>query len=161
MGGKPRVDRPPINSGRESMKAASVGMSREKGRRYDIAQTLKSCRKDEAEQGAKAALGGKYCRGGIAEGASQPTTGTDPGAEVAGDNNSKKRRARVSCAEDQFQARELMAQDYPAPLVATRLVMSWPSLHSRKQTQGTGVIKPTTSRSWWRVEGSLRMGIGE
>lgn len=59
MGRKPRVDRTPEEKWQivqEGMKSGNVS---ETCRRYGIAQTLYYRWKDEAEQGAKAALGGK------------------------------------------------------------------------------------------------------
>lgn len=73
-------------------------------------------------------LGEKRRRGGIGEGPSHPTIGTDPGAEVAGDQIPKKRRARVSCAAVHSYAWKLMVQDCTASLVAAMLVIGRPSL---------------------------------
>jgi len=59
MGRKPRVERTPEEKWQivqEGMKSGNVS---ETCRRYGIAQTLYYRWKDEAEQGAKAALGGK------------------------------------------------------------------------------------------------------
>jgi len=59
MGRKPRVDRTPEEKWQivqEGMKSGNVS---ETCRRHGIAQTLYYRWKDEAEQGAKAALGGK------------------------------------------------------------------------------------------------------
>jgi len=59
MGMKPRVDRTPEEKWQivqEGMKSGNVS---ETCRRYGIAQRLHYRWKDEAEQGAKAALGGK------------------------------------------------------------------------------------------------------
>ena len=86
MSRKPRVDRSPEEKWQivqEGMKSGNVS---ETCRRYGIAQTLYYRWKDEAEQGAKAALGGeKRCRGRNREGPPHPATGTNSGAEVAGD----------------------------------------------------------------------------
>jgi transposase len=59
MGRKPRVDRSPEEKWQivqEGLKSGNVSETR---RRYGIAQTLYYRWKDEAEQGAKAALGGR------------------------------------------------------------------------------------------------------
>jgi transposase len=63
MGRKPRVERTPEEKWQiiqEGMKSGNVS---ETCRRYGIAQTLYYRWKDEAEQGAKAALGGKSAAG--------------------------------------------------------------------------------------------------
>ena len=56
MGRKPRVDRSRRRSGRSCRKASGAGTSR---RRADATGSLRICSKDEAEHGAKAALGGE------------------------------------------------------------------------------------------------------
>ena len=67
MSRKPRVDRTPEEKWQiiqEGMKSGNVS---ETCRRHGIAQTLYYRWKDEAEQGAKAALGGRSAAGGVDE----------------------------------------------------------------------------------------------
>ena len=58
MGRKPRVDRSPEEKWQIVQEGLKSGNVSETCRRFGIAQTL-YYRKDEAEQGAKAALGGR------------------------------------------------------------------------------------------------------
>ena len=80
MGRKPRVDRTPEEKWQiiqEGMKSGNVS---ETCRRHGIAQTLYYRWKDEAEQGAKAALGGEErCGRGNRERSAHPATGTNAG----------------------------------------------------------------------------------
>src|ERR1700688_1092691 len=110
MSRKPRVDRSPEEKWQIVQEGIKSGNVSETCRRHGIAPNLFYRWKDEADQGAKAALGGeKRCRGRNREGPPYPATGTDTGAEVAGDRNPKKRRRRVSCGAVHSQARELVA----------------------------------------------------
>src|SRR6266446_629760 len=59
MGRKPRVDRTPEEKWQILQEGIKSGNVSETCRRHGIAQTLYYRWKDEAEQGAKAALGGK------------------------------------------------------------------------------------------------------
>lgn len=59
MGRKPRVDRSPEEKWQIVQEGIKSGNVSETCRRYGIAQTLYYRWKDEAEQGAKAALGGR------------------------------------------------------------------------------------------------------
>src|SRR5580704_7384141 len=93
MGRKPRVDRSREEEWQIVQEGIKSGNVSETCRRHGIAANLFYRWKDEAEQGAKAALGGeKRCRGGNREGPSHPAVGTDARTEVAGDRNPKKRR---------------------------------------------------------------------
>ena len=62
MGRKPRVDRTPEEKWQIVQEGIKSGNVSETCRRHGIAQTLYYRWKDEAEQGAKAALGGKALR---------------------------------------------------------------------------------------------------
>ncbi len=129
MGRKPRVDRSPEEKWQIVQEGIKSGNVSETCRRHGIAPNLFYRWKDEADQGAKAALGGeKRCRGRNREGSSHPATGTHAGAEVAGDQNPKKRRGGVSCGAVHSQARELVATGYAATLVGTTLLISRASL---------------------------------
>src|SRR6476620_5731347 len=59
MGRKPRVDRTPQEKWQIVQEGVKSGNVSETCRRHGIAQTLYYRWKDEAEQGAKAALGGR------------------------------------------------------------------------------------------------------
>jgi transposase len=59
MGRKPRVDRTPEEKWQIVQEGVKSGNVSETCRRYGIAQTVYYRWKDEAEEGAKAALGGK------------------------------------------------------------------------------------------------------
>ena len=113
----------------EGLKSGNVS---ETCRRHGIAPNLFYRWKDEAEQGAKAALGGRS-RSRNGEGSPHPAAGKDAGAEVTGDRNPKKRRGGVSCGAAHSQARELAAQGYTATLVAGTLSISRSSLYYRKK----------------------------
>ena len=81
MGRKPRVDRSPEEKWQIVQEGIKSGNVSETCRRHGIAANLFYRWKDEAEQGAKAALGEeKRCRGGNREGAAHPPTGADAGA---------------------------------------------------------------------------------
>src|SRR6266481_5553766 len=117
MGRKPRVDRSPEEKWQIVQEGIKSGNVSETCRRHGIAPNLFYRWKDEAEQGAKAALGGeKRCRGGNREGPSHPAVGTNAGAEVARERNPKKRRGGVSCGAVHSQAREMVVQGYTATL---------------------------------------------
>src|SRR6266481_1637484 len=138
MGRKPRVDRSPEEKWQIVQEGIKSGNVSETCRRHGIAPNLFYRWKDEAEQGAKAALGGeKRCRGGNREGPSHPAVGTNAGAEVAGDRNPKKRRGGVSCGAVHSQAREMVTQGYTATLVAVTLAISRSSLYYRKRPRGS------------------------
>ena len=64
MGRKPRVDRSPEEKWQIVQEGIKSGNVSETCRRHGIAPNLFYRWKDEAEQGAKAALGQKRCRGG-------------------------------------------------------------------------------------------------
>jgi transposase InsO family protein len=77
----------------------------------------------------------------------------------------------VSCTEVHSQARELMAQDYRASLVATTLVIGQPSLHYQKQPQGSRADRTYDERivvacgeklayAYWRVSWQLQRKKG-
>ena len=84
MGRKPRVDRSPEEKWQIVQEGIKNGNVAETCRRHGIAPNLFYRWKDEAEQGAKAALGGeKRCRGRNRERPSYPAVGTDAGAEAA------------------------------------------------------------------------------
>jgi transposase-like protein len=86
MGRKPRVNRTPEEKWGIVQEGIKSGNISETCRWYGIAPNLFYRWKDEAEPGAKAALGGeKRCRGGNGEGSAHPATGADAGAEVVGD----------------------------------------------------------------------------
>jgi transposase-like protein len=92
------MDRSPEEKWQIAQEGIKSGNVSETCRRHGIAPNLFYLWKDEAEQGAGAALGGeKRCPGGNREGPSHPIVGTNAGAEVAGDRNPKKRRGGVSC----------------------------------------------------------------
>jgi hypothetical protein len=121
----------------EGIKSGNVS---ETCRRQGIAPNLFYRWKDEAKQGAKAALGGggeKRCRGRNREGPSHPAVGENAGAEVAGDRNPKKRRGGVSCGAVHSQAREMMTQGYAATWIAATLAISRSSLYYRKKPRGS------------------------
>jgi len=67
MGRKPRVDRTPEEKWQILQEGIKSGNVSETCRRHGIAQTLYYRWKDEAEQGAKAALGGKSAATGESE----------------------------------------------------------------------------------------------
>ena len=67
MGRKPRVDRTPEEKWQIVQEGIKSGNVSETCRRHGIAQTLYYRWKDEAEQGAKAALGGRSAAGGVDE----------------------------------------------------------------------------------------------
>ncbi len=83
MGRKPRVDRTPEEKWQIVQEGLKSGNVSETCRRHGIAQTLYYRWKDEAEQGAKAAL--KRCGRGDGEGPADSTAGTDAGAQITGD----------------------------------------------------------------------------
>ena len=66
MSRKPRVDRSPEEKWQIVQEGLKSGNVSETCRRHGIAQTLYYRWKDEAEQGAKAALGGRALRPGKA-----------------------------------------------------------------------------------------------
>jgi len=68
MGRKPRVDRSAEEKWQIVQEGLKSGNVSETCRRFGIAQTLYYCWKDEAEQGAKAALGGEARPHGSARG---------------------------------------------------------------------------------------------
>lgn len=113
MGRRPRIDRTPEKKWQivqEGMKSGNVS---ETCRRHGIAPNLYYRWRDEAEQGAKAALGGRSAAAAEPEKDHRhPAAGTSAGAEVAGNRNPKKRRRGVSCGEVHSQARELVSQGY-------------------------------------------------
>jgi hypothetical protein len=83
MGGKPRVDRTPEESGRSCRKASRAETSR---RRAGVTALLRICSmagriKRSKEQRPR--LGEKRCRGGKREGSPHSAVGTNVGAEVA------------------------------------------------------------------------------
>ena len=107
-------------------------------RRYGIAPNLFYRRKDEAQQGVMAALGGEErCHGGERAGAAHPAIGAVAGTEDAGGGDPKKRCAGVSCGETHSRARELVVQGYQARLVAAALAISRSSLYYRKRARGS------------------------
>ena len=86
MSRKPRVARTPEEKWRILQEGLKSGNVSETCRRHSIAANLFYRWKDEAEQGAKAALGGeKRGRGGNREGPAHPAARTHAGAEIAGD----------------------------------------------------------------------------
>ena len=86
MSRKVRVTRSPEEKWQIIQEGLKSGNISETCRRHGIAANLFYRWKDEAEQGAKAALGGgKRGRRGNREGPSHPATGTYAGAQVAGD----------------------------------------------------------------------------
>jgi transposase-like protein len=88
MGRKPRVDRTPEEKWQIMQEGIKSGKVSETCRRHGMAPNLFYRWKDEAEQRAKAALGGRSAaRGGNREGSPHPAVGTNAGAEVAGDRN--------------------------------------------------------------------------
>ena len=129
MGRKLRVDRSPEEKWQIVQEGKSGNVS-EKCRRHGIAPNLFYRWKDEVEQGAKAALGEKRCRGGNRERPSHPAVGTNAGTKGPGDRNPKKRRGGVSCGAVHSQAREMVTQGYTATLVAAR----WASAGSRRMS---------------------------
>jgi transposase-like protein len=137
MGRKPRVDRSPEEKWQIVQEGIKSGNVSETCRRHGIAPNLFYRWKNEAEHGAKAALGGKRGRRGNREGPSHPAVGTNAGAEVAGDRNPKKRRGGVSCGAVHSKAREMMTQGYTATLVAATLAISRSSLYYRKRPRGS------------------------
>lgn len=80
--------------------------------------------RDQAKEGAKAALGGKSVVGETEKDRRHSAARTDPRQEIAGDRNSKKRHRELSCGEVHSQARALVEQGYTATLVATALLIS-------------------------------------
>ena len=67
MGRKPRVDRSPEEKWQIVQEGIKSGNISETCRRHGIAANLFYRWKDEAEQGAKAALGGRSAAGGVDE----------------------------------------------------------------------------------------------
>ena len=67
MGRKPRVDRSPEEKWQIVQEGIKSGNVSETCRRHGIAANLFYRWKDEAEQGAKAALGGRSAAGGVDE----------------------------------------------------------------------------------------------
>ena len=167
MSRKPRVDRSPEEKWQivqEGMKSGNIWKT---CRRHGIAANLYYRWRDEAEQGAKAALGGRSAAARNRKRPSHPATRTHAGAQGAGDRNPKKRRGGVSCGAAHSQAREMMAQRYTATLVATTLAISRSSFITARSREAVGPIESTMSRSsgvreklaygyrrvgWWRTE---------
>ena len=106
IGRKPTSIDPPKRSGRSYRKASRAGTSQ---RRAGVTESLRIC---SIAGGMKRnrkrmqRLGEKCYRGGNREGSSHPATGTNTGAEVAGDRNPKTPRGGVSCGAVHSQARE-------------------------------------------------------
>jgi transposase len=67
MGRKPRIDRTPEEKWQVVQEGIKSGHVSETCRRYEISPTLFYRWKDEAEQGAKAALGGRSAAAGETE----------------------------------------------------------------------------------------------
>ena len=86
MGRKPRVARSPEEKWQIVQEGLKSGNVSETCRRHGIAANLFYRWKDEAEQGAKAALGGRSAAAARnREGPSHPATGADTGPQGAGD----------------------------------------------------------------------------
>jgi transposase-like protein len=124
MGMKLRVDPPEEKRQivQEGIKSCYVF---ETCRRYGIAQTLYYRWEDEGEYGAKAALGGEAMPRPKPRRTGASGTGTNAGAEVAGDRNPKKRREGVICSKVHSQARKMVTRGYTATLVAATLEVIW------------------------------------
>ena len=103
MSRKPRVDRSPEEKWQIIQEGIKSGNVSETCRRHGIAPNLFYRWKDEAEQGAKAALGEKSCRGGNREGPAHPAVGKNAGAEVTGE---RERQARVILGDSERQVAE-------------------------------------------------------
>jgi DNA invertase Pin-like site-specific DNA recombinase len=118
----------------EGMKSGNVS---ETCRRHGIAQTLYYRWKDEAEQGAKAALGGRAPRPRkprriVGSSSWNGVWDADPWKLKP-----KKRRRGVGCGEVHSQARALVEQGYAATVVAAALMISRSSLYYRKKPRGS------------------------
>jgi transposase len=138
MGRKPRVDRTPEEKWQIMQEGIKSGNVSETCRRHGIAPNLFYRWKDEAEQGAKAALGGRSAAAAETEKDHRiRQLERNAGAEIAGDRNSKKRREGVSCGAVHSQAREMVRQGYTATLVAATLAISRSSLYYRKRPRGS------------------------
>src|ERR1700737_1405872 len=124
MGRKPRVDRTPEERWKivqEGMKSGNVS---ETCRRHGIAQTLYYRWKDEAEQGAKAALGGK----------SAAAAETEKDHRIRQLERTLGRKSlEIEILKNVVGGREVGAQGYTATLVAATLAISRSSLYYRKQ----------------------------
>ena len=86
MGRRPRVDRTPEEKWQIVQEAIKSGNVSETCRRHGISPSLLYRWRDEAEAGAKAALGGgKRCGGRNREGPTHPAVGTDAWTKVSRD----------------------------------------------------------------------------
>src|SRR5580700_581541 len=108
MGRKPRVDRSPEEKWQIVQEGIKSGNVSETCRRHGIAPNLFYRWKDEAEQGAKAALGG---RSAVA-------------AETEKDHRIRQLERRLG--------RKMVSEGYRATLVAATLAISRSSLYYRK-----------------------------
>ena len=138
MGRRPRVDRTPEEKWQIVQEGIKSGNVSETCRRHGISPSSTVSMEGRSRGRSKgSAWGEKRCRGRNREGPSHPATGTNAGAEVAGDRNPKKRRGGVSCGAVHSQAREMVAQGYTATLVAATLTISRSSLYYRKRPRGS------------------------
>jgi transposase-like protein len=162
MGRKPRVDRTPEQKWEIVQEVIKSGNISEACRRHGISPTLFYRWRDEAEQGAKAALGGRSAAAAETEKDRRiRQLERTLGAEVAGDRDPKKRRGGVSCGEVHSQARELVAQGQTATLVADD-VGDQPVEFVLPEAchEAAGPTERTMSRSWWRAERNWRTATG-
>ena len=138
MGRRPRVDRSPEEKWQIVQEGIKSGNVSETCRRHGISPSLLYRWRDEAEAGAKAALGGRSAAAAETEKDQRiRQLERTVGAEVAGDRNPKKRRGGVSCSAVHSQARELVTEGYTATLVAATLTISRSSLYYRKKAHGS------------------------
>jgi hypothetical protein len=117
-------------------------------RRFSIAGRMKPSREPRPR------LGEKRGRGGNGEGSPHRSTGADPGAEIAGDRDPKKRRGGVNCGEVHSKAREMVTRGYIATLVAAALAISRSSLYYRSGREETASGKQATTEADTRAERS-------
>ena len=109
--------------------------------------------KDEMQEGALAALGGKRSRAARRR-ASQAgqATGACSRPVAAADRTAKKRVGRVSCGQAHSQARQFVAQGCAATLVAETLGISRSSLYYP--------ARPHASRADRRLDGEVIQACG-
>ncbi len=136
MGRKPRVDRSLTRSGRSCRKALSGNVS-ETCRRHGIAPNLFYRWKDEVEQGAKAALGGRSAAAAETEKDHRIRQLERTLGRKSLEIEILKNVGGVSCGAVHSQARELVSEGYTATLVAATLTISRSSLYYRKKPRGS------------------------
>ena len=108
MGRKARIQRTPEEKWQIVLEGLKSGNIAETCRKYEIAPNLYYRWKDEVEQGAKAALGGRSAAARPdEEGTEDQAAGAGPGLQRAADRDTKKRAGRVSCGQAHSQAKNL------------------------------------------------------